>query len=321
MPFLLIILIYFIKDPYKVLYHYDSYFISNKTLHVDLDKDFVSTQNFINKYDKYKYDSYIFGGSRSAHYEINEWKKHITGGAAYHFDGNYESLYGIEKKFQFLDRRSVKIKNALLVIDEQLLSSIENSKELISIKHPALSGQSWFSFELYFFKAYIDRSFFIPYLNLIFFNKFEPGVVFLNTKNFYNDTLNEIKWPYTDNAIQSNIDSFYDSKKDLFYQRGPNQQYDSVHLDSVRITMLNNIKNILVKYSTNYKIVINPLYNQLKMNRADLQIINSIFGAKNVYDFSGINDITNDMHNYYEDSHYRPFVANKIMDSVYSKFN
>jgi len=40
-------------------------------------------------------------------------------------------------------------------------------------------------------------------------------------------------------------------------------------------------------------------------------------GKKNVYDFSGKNKLTTPIGNYYETSHYRPHVANKIMELIY----
>lgn len=316
-PFALILSFYLIIDPYKVLYHYDKYFISNKIQRIDLNKDFISTQNFINKYDTYKYDSYIFGSSRSMHYHINDWKKHINGASFYHFNANYETLYGLEKKFEFLDKRSVKIKNALIIIDEELLASIDNKeKELISLKHPALSGQSMIGFELIYFKAFVSKEFLFPYLNLIINNKMSD--IFMSGIGEYNDTTNEVKWSLTENSILRNPDSFYNAKKNVFFERNLIQKYDTARLDSSRIVMLINIKNILLKNNANYKIVISPLYDQIKMNQADLEILKRIFGSKNVFDFSGINEITSDMRNYYEESHYRPHIATKIMNSIYT---
>lgn len=320
-PILFVLIIYFINDPFKVLYHYDQYFNSKTTQYVNLSKDFVSTQHFINNYDKYKYDSYIFGSSRSMLYHVAEWKKHINGKSLYHFDGAEESLYGIEKKFLFLDRRSVKIKNALIIFDEELLSKIDNSTGLATIKHPALSGQSKLSFEMYYLKSFMDKEFLIPYLNLIFFNKFTPGGALLNARGGYIVASNEVSWTPIDSAIQNNMDSFYKAREFRLYKRSGIPKIDSVHLDSARISMLTNIKNILIKDSTDFRIVINPLYNQIKMNPADLEVLKKIFGSSNVFDFSGINEITNDVHNYYEEAHYRPFVSTRIMDSIYARHN
>lgn len=40
-----------------------------------------------------------------------------------------------------------------------------------------------------------------------------------------------------------------------------------------------------------------------------MEILKDIFGYENVFDFSGINEYTNDIHNYYERGHYRPILG------------
>ncbi|MCX6296671.1 MAG: hypothetical protein NTX97_11510, partial [Bacteroidetes bacterium] len=77
--------------------------------------------------------------------------------------------------------------------------------------------------------------------------------------------------------------------------------------------------SILKSHNTQYKIVISPLYNQEKLDPGDLNYLVNLFGGENVFDFSGINFITNDFHNYYETSHYRPFVCDYILNIIYSK--
>jgi hypothetical protein len=41
------------------------------------------------------------------------------------------------------------------------------------------------------------------------------------------------------------------------------------------------------------------------------------FGSSNVYNFSGKNEFTTDLSNYYESSHYRPLLADKILKEIY----
>ena len=53
---------------------------------------------------------------------------------------------------------------------------------------------------------------------------------------------------------------------------------------------------------------INPEVEQLK----------ELFGAENVYDFSGINKYTNNIRNYYEGAHYRPCLGRQLLDSIYA---
>ena len=83
--------------------------------------------------------------------------------------------------------------------------------------------------------------------------------------------------------------------------------------------MLEDIKTIFDKHNTNYKIVISPLYDQKKLNPMDLKLLQNIFGEQNIFDYSGINEITNDFHNYYETSHYRKKVGDRIMNEIYNK--
>lgn len=63
--------------------------------------------------------------------------------------------------------------------------------------------------------------------------------------------------------------------------------------------------------------MINPLYNQKKLDKKDLLYIDSLFNGR-VYDFSGINDITSEVTNYSDLSHFKSSVAKLILDSIYS---
>jgi hypothetical protein len=54
------------------------------------------------------------------------------------------------------------------------------------------------------------------------------------------------------------------------------------------------------------------------MSEADIKILQAVFGADSVFDFSGINELTTPFTGYYERSHYRPHVARAVLDSVYT---
>ncbi|MHA4847750.1 hypothetical protein ACX0G7_26520, partial [Flavitalea antarctica] len=49
-PLILSIFMYLWMDPFKVIGHYDSYYDSNEPNYISLNKDFVSTRNWINHY-------------------------------------------------------------------------------------------------------------------------------------------------------------------------------------------------------------------------------------------------------------------------------
>ncbi|MDP4115874.1 MAG: hypothetical protein Q8903_07050 [Bacteroidota bacterium] len=82
--------------------------------------------------------------------------------------------------------------------------------------------------------------------------------------------------------------------------------------------MLYDVKRILIKNKSNYRVVISPLYDQIKFSDKDMNILMSVFGDK-LFDFSGKNKFTESMTNYYEASHYRPIVGDSILSIIYKK--
>ena len=79
------------------------------------------------------------------------------------------------------------------------------------------------------------------------------------------------------------------------------------------------IKKIFEKHNTRYKVVISPIYNQVPMEKEQIELLEQIFGKEYIYNFSGKNQFTEPLHNFYETSHYRPHVANEIMKKIYQK--
>lgn len=318
-PLIFISGIYIVKDPFKVLKHYDSYFTEYDSLFFDLNISFISTQSLIQNYSKYDYDSYIFGSSRSGFYNVKDWKKYIDQKSCFHFKANYESLYGVERKFSFLSRKKMPIKNALIVIDHDLLSETGNGKGHLRISHPALSGQNWLSFQLEFVKSFLDKKFLLPYLDLFFTGEIKPymlngSFVFLKIK--YDVETNESEYYAIDSQLENDSVSYYSDKPYFDKRVTPRQSGDKV-IGAAQLKLLKSIKEILTSNGSDYRIVINPLYDQIKLNDSDLKTLQHIFGSKYVFDFSGVNSFTANKYNYYDLSHFKPRVASEIMHVIY----
>ena len=56
LPVIILFILYITFDPFKVARSYDSYYVSGKPAYVTLDKEYVSTQNFLNKVSTHQYD-------------------------------------------------------------------------------------------------------------------------------------------------------------------------------------------------------------------------------------------------------------------------
>ena len=298
-PILIMGMFYLCTDPFMVLYHYDSFY-SDKKKHLEVNEDYASTEIFLSTYPQKKYDSYIFGSSRSRYFTPAIWSKHIGSEATYNYGVAMESLYGIAGKVNFLHKRGAKIKNALIIIDADLLAVQTDSKGHLFQKHPLISGTSMADFQFSCFMDFFSIKALTLYIKLL-------------TKPKSRDVQQS-----ADASIEMNRDAYYQARNEIFYKRDTLQHYSKPVIEAGQEKMLMGIKKVFDNDGTDYRIVIPPLYDQKKMDTTDLRILCSIFGKKKVYDFSGINDISENMYNYYDAAHFRPIIAYRIMDSVYT---
>lgn len=323
LPVVLILSFYMATDPFKVLYHYDTYFdfASGNKPYVGLDKDYISTETFLNNYPKYRYDSFIFGSSRSRFYYVKDWQKHISSKKCFHFDAAAESLYGIHAKINYLNQKKIPIKNVLIILDSDLLAVTDNSQGHLFLKHPQLSGQNWLLFQMEFIKAFFNRGFLTEYINFRLSNKIKKSIMdggYLdNTPVEYDLAANEVYLNYYENKIKKNPSDYYLDGKARFYKRSNVFSSYAPTIEDSQKRLLEEIYEILSNSKIDYRIVISPLYNQIKFNVEDFNYLSELFGSKNVYDFSGNNNITTNIMNYYDWSHYRPHVAKYILDVIY----
>jgi hypothetical protein len=327
LPVILLLSFYVAADPFKVLYHYDNYYVSGNKPYVCLNQDYVSTETFITNYPNFEYDSFIFGSSRSGFYQVKDWQKHISSKKCFHFDAAAESLYGINAKLKYLDQRKISIKNVLIILDNDVLAVTGNNEGHLFLKHPELSGQNWFLFQMVFIKSFFNRGFLTEYIHFLLSGEIEKdvnqgGYLVEGTPREYDFLSNECRLNYYENMINKNPNDYYLDKKrqqhNKFFKRsGLLNFYVPVVKDNQK-RLLEEIFKILTRNKTVYRIVISPLYNQFEFNPGDYNYLCELFGRKNVYDFSGINEITNNIMNYYDWSHYRPHVAKYILDVIYT---
>lgn len=312
--------VYIFLDPYKIIWNYETFVDDNAKAYVFLNKDYVSTKTFDDNYIKYAYNSFIFGNSRSIFYQIADWKNHIgPNNSAFHFDASGEALYALHKKILYINNKNVKLDNVLLVLDNDLLSKDQPNKGPIGEISPQLENNNNFlSFHFTYFKAFTLPSFFIP----VIYNRITNEVptfmksVLDDRKRNVDPITNELQF----NVFEKMMDSgkYYTAERLApFYERKNIEAFSNASILAKQKIMLKEINDIFLKHLTNFKIIISPLYDQVKLNKTDLEYLKTLFGEKNVFDFSGINKFTSDYKNYYEDSHYRPNVTREILKMIY----
>jgi hypothetical protein len=311
---LLVTYIYY--DPFKVIRKYKDYSYP----YVTTNRDYISTEMFLDNYKKYRYDSFIFGSSRTIAFKTKSWIRYLpTGAEPFMFDASAETAYGIDIKLRLLDSMKVKLKNAILVFcRDATFKTTENSTELLYTKHPVLSGQSEFAFQSTFFKAYISSPFIEYFYDYKFTGKYKTYMTgyIENRKISYDTITNELNILDQEKEITETPHEYYAKRKKIFYPRF-GEQIDSVErIKKPNLLLLMDIKRILEKNNTNYKVILSPLYEQIKFNPKDLELLESLFTG-HIYDFSGKNKFTDNVTNYYESAHFRPIVGDSILSNIY----
>lgn len=275
---------------------------------------------FIKNHKKNRYNSFVFGSSRTLAFRPSSWQKYLNvSDKPFMFDASGESIYGIYTKIKYLDSINVEIKNVLIILcrDVSFYYSKNHSGHLF-IKHPEVSGESPVYFHNEFFKAYINPKFLFNFICYKIIGEYKPFMSdYIDNRKITFDTItNEITIVDQENEISQNIEEYYLKRKKLFYKRNGEQTDTHQKINSSQLIMLNEIKSILEKNKTKYKVVISPLYEQKKLSNYDLYVLKELFG-NNLYDFSGKNKFTESITNYYELSHYRPFVGDSILKILY----
>jgi hypothetical protein len=320
-PFWLVALSYMVYDPFKVLYSYDNLY---DNYFVNINRDYASSQLFLQNKTTHPYNAFIFGSSRTMAFRTKDWSRHIgKTEQPFVFDASSEKLSGMWSKIHFLDQNHTHIKHALIIVcGDHTFADPQEMDGLLFIRHPQVDKhKNWIQFHELFFSSYMKDYFFVRYLDYQFFKTQRSyrskNMEFIEVK--VDSITNDLYRTDLDRKLQADAVSYYKQADSLFYKRENWLQYRHPQLNEDKINRLKEIKVIFDKHHTDYQIVISPLYDQKKLHPKDVQRLEAIFGKAHLHDFSGINAITQSKFNYYENSHYRPVVGKYIMDSIYPK--
>lgn len=325
-PMLLLVGVLIFWDPFKVFITYDDYYTNNA---ITGNREDVCLKLFEKNENKTQIRNFIIGSSRSQAFKTSNWSTYLNNANAkiFHYDGSGMGLYRAANAIQYLSLSTGKIDNLLLIVDTDFFKEIENPDGHLFAQPSKVSQKSHIKYYSLFLKASIDIQFL--FCNLFYKlsgDKYYDFMGYHISKSIHNhisDNQTGDIWYSYDHDIKNDSNAYYLNlmKHGVFYAR-PQMETVSIQLiHNKQLELLKQIKKSMIKNDANIKIVISPLYSQLKFNKHDLVIIESMFGKSNVYDFSGKNEITDDYRNYYENAHYKPYVANQIMDRVYSTVN
>lgn len=321
LPFVLLIVLYVAIDPYKKIWHYDVYLCD----YVMLNRGDISTKVYLNNRDKYKFDSFIFGSSRSTAFTSRQWGQYLSRyNTPYSYGSWNEPIEGIYNKLALVDSLNDNINNALIIFDVDRTFIDSKDFNPLSGDHYLVSKKSFFDYQtnaiINYFK---DPALVLSSIDYNLFHVKRPYMKgFIGMEKGDLDPVNNDWDLNSEKRIISDSANYYNKVLYKFYKRSSTQRYAGIQITKKKELFLNRMKAIFDKRHTKYKIVIAPLYDQIKLNPVDLALLNKIFGVNNVYDYSGINSKTNNIYNFaYDVVHFRKKLGNIILKEIYIKNN
>lgn len=318
-PIIFLMVVIISMDIFKILGSYDNYYDDSSA---ELNRGVIVLNIYKEQRKKKKFNSFIFGNSRSQAYKTHAWKKHLPDDAIpFHFDASGEGLFGISNKIKYLDRIGDTINHALLIIDRYALINVNNIKKHISITPPELSRESSFEFYKTIFKQNFNPKFLRAYFDFAITKEYKSYMVgFLRDvkyRDYCDVETGDLYYGY-DEWIKNDSLGFYStSEKKERENKVGKPKFKSI-VTYKEMQQLRVIREIFEKHNTSYEIILSPAYDKIPLEERQLELVNFVFGKNHVHNFSGENEFTTNKSNYYESVHYRPHLANELMDIVYS---
>jgi hypothetical protein len=205
----------------------------------------------------------------------------------------------------------------LLDRDNSFAPSIDSTGHLY-IRHPLISGGSRLAFQYSFFKGYLHPKFLVSFYAYVFRNQYRPFMknCISQTGIIYDSVTNEIDLSEIENEIKVDSMKYYSQLKGILYDRKGETTDTVSRIRGQYLEMLDTICQIFKRNNTNYKVIIGPVYDQVRFCEKDMNILREKF-TDHLYDFTGKNYFTEDKGHYYESNHFRPSVGDSILKIVY----
>jgi hypothetical protein len=320
-PLIFAMVIYLANDPFKVLYHHDFGNYYDQAAPVEINRDYVSLTLFRKNDPEQHFDSFIFGSSRSFPLHCDTWKKLVPGIRPFHYPAGSENLEGVYLKVKYFHENHVPLKHVILEMWAPGYHDLSRRRDHIHRLPYLLTGESWLDYQGGVLGSYFQALFFAHYdyykvtghvhpsskSKLAIY----PGMVRIDP------SVNDYFWAAEERELAESEDAYYAKRADRFKRAdtpfwppgiGPAQRH---HLEEIR--------DIFREQHTDVRLMIPPTYDQQAIGPEDLAILREMFGAENVFDFSGRNEWTEDMHHYYDPGHVRPYIGDKLLAAMYAR--
>lgn len=316
-PVIILFGIFVWTDPFRILKPFNL-----KDVDVT-NREYLSTELFLYNKNSIHYNSFIFGSSRCCGLNSYRWKQYLDEEAQpFLFQGWSETLTGIEQKFHYLIDDNIPIENALILLDiPSSFAEKQLPKESLSMKHYLFTGVPRFEYNAIQFYNFCQKpSLWIKSIKKTLSNQHIP----CNSDTITNDWDAQNRYNYFGIPQKDSLKQCSDMTRITFFAELKTKSLIDVQISEPLINhdfriQLENIKSMLDKQNTDYHIIITPaiVYTNPIVNKEDLQVLQQIFGADRVHDYSQISELTTNIHNYTDPNHFGQYVGYYILKDIY----
>ncbi len=320
-PFIFVVASYVAWDPFMVLraHSFGNYY--DVAAPVEVNRDYVSLEIFEAQNVAQRYDSFIFGSSRSFPFHCDDWQPYIGGGKPFHYPAASENLYGIRAKLRYLDERGVSLSHVLFEVVDAALAGVTPRTDHLHRLPRRITGESWLEFQETFVAAYFTEFFFAKYIQYKVTGRVPTHAVSalgVHAGDFRIDPFtNDFFFEARERELAADPVAYYRRRADDFPVLGAPPPCADPVLSAQSRTYLREIRDLFAKHGTQYRVLISSVYGGACLDRGDLSGLREIFGEKSVLDLSGSNDLSNEATNFYDSTHLRPEAARRVLSALY----
>lgn len=321
LPVFMLVALYVVKDPFHVVKPYQGrVYNPGDTIALTINWGHVTIESYKYFDPEGHFDSFIFGSSLSGYYRIKDWKPYLPADARpFHFNASRETLNGILNKLNYLTSHGVEIKNALIIMEDEMLRRKPLDSDVLFVQHPATAREvSWWNFHQLYFNAF-RRPELVGYLlcpKALTQTVLDKGYATTDITNRI-ENINEGYYAWADSVIAVNPSEFFTLEHIAQYSLPLMELPCPPKVNSWVAAMLRDIAHVLKKQGTEYHIIIPPHYGYEAIDSQDLYILEDIFGENKVHDYSHDPELGSQLCHYYDDGHLIAQDCARLIDSAY----
>lgn len=321
-PIWVIIGVYIVMDPFRVLRDYKDYYDGGKyDIWINHNMATIRTLKNITDSTGYRlFDSFIIGDSRATNFLAEDFKKYLPEGShVYHLDAYADVIETIYDKISYIDQHGYHIRHVLMPVNHIMTSHTDPIPGYRFISPPE-AGHNKVKFHIETLRAYLDPRF----MDIFLIYKFYKHEITEPIPDWYSQP-GLLDYDYHINQLVE-VDA---ERRILSGTLITQHQADS--LDAVRDSLQNSfapetitptsqerlkqIAKIFNRHNTDYKIVIIPLRLGIKYSLNDELKLKEIFGAENVI---RLDTIRYPINYFYDDRHLSNALTRDILKRVYT---